>query len=113
MALALITLTWRNSAVAQGTVQPSISPQTQNMDALLDQSYSAMYNLRFDDALRLAQSAKGLATTDPVPWLTQACAVLFREFDRLHILRSELFGSDDRFIDGPANGLGYGVAKAV
>ena len=113
VALALITLTWQKSAIAQGTVQPSISPrtqnvqpsispQTQNMDALLDQSYSAMYNLQFADALRLAESAKNLATNDPVPWVTQACAVLFREFDRMHILRSELFGSDDRFSDGPA-----------
>lgn len=102
MALTLIILTWQNPAVAQGTVQPRISPQTQNMDALLDQSYSAMYNLRFDDALRLAESAKNLATNDPVPWVTQACAILFREFDHMHILRSELFGSDDRFSDGPA-----------
>jgi len=34
--------------------------------------------------------------------MAQACAILFREFDRLHILRSELFGADDKFADGPA-----------
>ena len=78
-----------------------LSADAKNMGALLDQSYSAMYDLRFDDALRLAESAKALATDDPVPWMTQAVAILFREFDRLHILRSELFGADDRFIDGP------------
>jgi hypothetical protein len=61
-----------------------------------------MYNLRFDEAVRLAETAKGLATDDPVPWVAQACAALFREFDRMHILRSELFGADDSFIDGPA-----------
>jgi hypothetical protein len=61
-----------------------------------------MYNLRFDDALRMAESAKKMANDDPVPWVAQACAVLFREFDRMHILRSELFGSDNAFIDGPA-----------
>jgi hypothetical protein len=61
-----------------------------------------MYNLRFDEALRLAEAAKKLATDDPVPWMAQACAVLFREFDRMHILRSELFGADNNFIDGPA-----------
>lgn len=107
VALALILLLLPKLSVAQGqgqgqrTAQTSISPQTQNMGALLDQSYSAMYDLRFDDALRLAESAKALATDDPVPWMTQAVAILFREFDRLHILRSELFGADDRFIDGP------------
>jgi hypothetical protein len=102
VALMLLTLSWQKPAVSQATRQPVLVPQTQNMDALLDQSYSAMYNLRFDDALRLAESAKGLAIDDPVPWVTQACAILFREFDRMHILRSELFGADDRFIDGPA-----------
>jgi len=61
-----------------------------------------MYNLRFDEALRLAESAKRMATDDPVPWMAQACAVLFREFDHMHILRSELFAADDKFIDGPA-----------
>ena len=39
----------------------------------------------------------GLANSDPVPWMAQACAALFREFDRMHILRSELFGADDKF----------------
>lgn len=102
-AVALTLFSWHKLAVAQGQkVQTSISAQTQNMDALLDQSYSAMYNLRFDDALRLSESAKNLATNDPVPWVTQACAILFREFDRMHVLRSELFDSDDRFSDGPA-----------
>src|SRR5579864_2117488 len=86
---------------AQNASHSSVSPQPQSMDALLDQSYSDMYNLQFDDALRLAESAKHLANDDPVPWMTQACAILFREFNRLHILRSELFGSDDKFADGP------------
>jgi hypothetical protein len=101
VALMVIALFWQLQGISQ-TRQPVLVPQTQSMDALLDQSYSAMYNLRFDDALRRAESAKGLATGDPVPWVTQACAILFREFDRMHILRSELFGTDDRFIDGPA-----------
>jgi hypothetical protein len=101
-AFTLLALSWQKPADAQAVRQPVIEAQTQNMDALLDQSYTAMYDLRFNDALRLAESAKGLDGEDPVPWMTQACAILFREFDRLHILRSELFGSDDRFIDGPA-----------
>ena len=101
-AIALFATPWGTSAVAQGTVRTSISAQTQNLDSLLDQSYSAMYNLRFDEALRLSEAAKRMAVDDPIPWMAQACAVLFREFDYMHILRSELFGSDDKFIDGPA-----------
>ena len=56
-------------------------------------AYNAMYNLRFDEAFRLAESAKRMANDDPVPWMAQACAVLFREFDHMHILRSELFSA--------------------
>ena len=102
MAFALVALSWQKPAVAQGAATASISSPTRNVDALLDQSYSAMYNLRFDEALRLAENAKGLAKDDPVPWMAQACAALFHEFDRKHILRSELFGADNSFIDGPA-----------
>ncbi len=101
MAIAIIALSWQASAFAQTAVKPTVSAQTQNLDALLDQSYNAMYNLRFDEALRLAESAKRMANDDPVPWMAQACAVLFREFDHMHILRSELFAADDKFIDGP------------
>ncbi|HEY2495960.1 MAG TPA: hypothetical protein VGK24_02725 [Candidatus Angelobacter sp.] len=100
--VAMAVVSWQTSAMCQARVQPMVSAQTQNLDALLDQSYSSMYNLRFDDALRMAESAKKMANDDPVPWVAQACAVLFREFDRMHILRSELFGSDNAFIDGPA-----------
>ncbi len=69
----------------------------QNVDKALDSSYHAMYNLQFDEALKKADDAKALAPDDPLPWMAQACAVLFREFDRLHILNSELFTSDQRF----------------
>ena len=64
---------------------------------LLDQAYTAMYNLNFDAAFQKAEQAKTLAKDDPIPWVAEACAALFREFDRLHILRSEMFSSDESF----------------
>jgi len=75
----------------------AVPARAQSVDQVLDQSYHAMYNLQFDEAVRKADEAKGLAPDDPLPWMAQACAVLFREFDRLHILNSELFTSDERF----------------
>lgn len=78
-----------------------MGPQTQSVESMLDKGYHAMYNLQFDEALRQTRAAKAFAKDDPVPWIAEACAVLFREFDRLHILRSELFSSDNAFIDGP------------
>lgn len=101
MAAVLIALPAK-PAVAQGGQQTVVTARYHNVDAVLDKSYRAMYNLQFDEALRQSEAAKLLDKTDPVPWMAQACAVLFREFDRLHILRSELFGADDRFSDGPA-----------
>ena len=100
LAATLMALTVHKPGVTQNA-QVITSPH-QSVDAVLDQSYRAMYNLQFDEALRQTEAAKLLDKTDPVPWMAQACAVLFREFDRLHILRSELFGIDDRFIDGSA-----------
>lgn len=71
--------------------------QAPESEVLLDQSYRAMYNLNFEKAFREAEQAKALAKDDPLPWVAEACAALFREFDRLHILRSEMFASDDAF----------------
>ena len=51
MTIAMIVLSWQASAVAQSAATPIVTAQTQNLDAILDQSYNAMYNLRFDEAL--------------------------------------------------------------
>lgn len=78
------------------------SALAQNVDAMLDQSFRDMYNLQFDQALQIADQAKATDKTDPMPWVAQAAAVLFRELDRLHILRSDLFISDAAFSARPA-----------
>jgi len=75
----------------------STQAPAQSADQLLDQSYHAMYNLQFDEAVKKAGDARALAPDDPLPWMAEASAVLFREFDRLHILTSEMFTSDDKF----------------
>jgi hypothetical protein len=71
--------------------------KAQSVESALDQSYHAMYNLQFNDALRTLEQAKTLDKDDPLPWMAQSCALLFREFDRLNILTSEMFTSDDKF----------------
>src|SRR5262249_31310468 len=79
---------------ALGIVPPL---RAQTVESALDESFRDMYNLNFEEALRTAEAAKALDTNDPQPWMAQACAILFREFERLHILSSELFVSDDKF----------------
>lgn len=78
-------------ATAQAVVR---APASQ---VLLDHAYSAMYNLNFDQAFRDAEQAKADAKDDPLPWVAEACAALFREFNRYNILRSDLFASDNAF----------------
>jgi hypothetical protein len=75
----------------------AVGARAQTADDLLDQSYRAMYNLQFDEALKKAGDAKAVAPDDPLPWMAEASAVLFREFDRLNILTSEMFTSDEKF----------------
>lgn len=88
--------------------QDAATPQTasvqarRSVDPVLEQAYYAMYNLDFDAALQKTREAKVLDLDDPTPWMAQACAVLFREFNRLHILRSEMFASDEQFDARPA-----------
>lgn len=90
MMVAIIAL-FGPAARAQSVVH---APQS---EVLLDQSYRAMYNLNFEEAFRKAEQAKALAKDDPLPWVAEACAALFRELDRLRILRSEMFSSDEAF----------------
>jgi hypothetical protein len=81
----------------------SHAAQAQSVESALDDSFRAMYNLNFDESLKTAEAAKKLDKDDPQPWMTQACAVLFREFERLHILSSELFVSDEKFNERTAH----------
>jgi hypothetical protein len=69
----------------------------QTVESAMDQSFHSMYNLQFDDAMKTAEAAKLIDKSDPMPWVAQSCAVLFREFERLHILRSETFATDESF----------------
>lgn len=99
---------WRSrisALVMGGALFFCASARAQSVDALLDQSFQAMYNLKFDEALQKIEQARALDKdrNDPMPWVAQASAVLFREFDRLHILRSEMFASDDAFDARPAS----------
>lgn len=86
-----------------GLARAQVVTQAPTVESLLDKSFHAMYNLRFDEALAEADRARSLDRADPTPWVAQASAILFREFDRLHILRSEMFASDAAFDARPAS----------
>jgi len=93
----LLLLLGTGTLSGQSTKAQSPAVHAPDVDILLGEAYRAMYNLNFDLAFQKANAAKAVAKDDPLPWVAEACAALFREFDRFHILRSELFASDDNF----------------
>src|SRR6202008_2004145 len=63
----------------------------------LESGYSQMYNLDFDGAHQTFAAWEGSHPQDPMGPVSNAAAYLFSEFDRLHILESEFFTSNDNF----------------
>ena len=57
-----------------------------------------MYNLEFAEAHKNFAAWKQLHPEDPLGPVSDAAAYLFAEFDRLHILQSELFVEDEKFL---------------
>src|SRR6476620_7584006 len=92
--LIIATLALISGASAQvqqvGSKPPSVEDK-------LAQTYRAMYDLKFQEAFKSADEAKAVAQDDPLPYVAQAWVAFFRELDRLHILRSELFATDDSY----------------
>lgn len=89
-------------AILTAMLAPCGLAQAPGVDTMLDQCFHSMYNLQFNEAFQIANQAKAADKNDPLPWVAQASAVLFRELDRLHVLRSDLFVSDSAFSARPA-----------
>ena len=56
-----------------------------------------MYNLQFQDAHQVFENWEKLNPEDPLGPVSNAAAYLFSEFDRLHVLESELFTDNSTF----------------
>ncbi|MBI2681765.1 MAG: hypothetical protein HYX26_00845 [Acidobacteriales bacterium] len=63
----------------------------------LDRGFHAMYDLRFDEARREVREYRKDHPEDPMASIADASALLFGEFERLKILQTELFASDEKF----------------
>jgi hypothetical protein len=92
LILAMLALV--SGALAQ--IQP-VASKLPSVEDKLAQSYHAMYDLKFQEAFQAADEAKAVAQDDPLPYVAQAWVAFFSELDRLHILRSELFATDDSY----------------
>jgi hypothetical protein len=88
------TLALISGAPAQAQMVMSKGPSVEDK---LAQSYRAMFDLKFQEAFKAADEAKAVDQSDPLPHVAQAWVAFFRELDRLHALRSEVFTTDDGF----------------
>jgi hypothetical protein len=66
-------------------------------DTPLDLGYRQMYNLDFAGAHRTFTDWQRSHAYDPMGFVSDAAAYLFSEFDRLHVLESELFTDNKKF----------------
>jgi hypothetical protein len=92
LTIAMMALISGASAQVQ-----QVASKSPSVEDKLAQSYHAMYDLKFQEAFKAADEAKAVAQDDPLPYVAQAWVAFFRELDRLHILRSELFATDDSY----------------
>jgi hypothetical protein len=88
--LVLLGLAFTCAAVAQLPANPQ-SP------TLLETGFRQMYNLEFGAAHQTFAEAQKQHPDDPMVPVSDAAAYLFAEFDRLHVLESELFVNDNAF----------------
>jgi hypothetical protein len=66
--------------------------------AALDAGYRDMYSLRFEAAHHVFADWQKAHPEDPLGPVSNAAAYLFAEFERLHVLESELFTDNNKFL---------------
>ena len=74
------------SSAKETTAQPNI-----------ERGFQQMYNLDFGNAHTTFQAYQQAHPEEPIGYVSNAAAYLFSEFDRLHILQSDLFTNDQKF----------------
>jgi len=72
-------------------------PSPTTPPTLLEAGFRQMYNLEFSEAHKTFDEAQRQNPNDPMVPVSDAAAYLFSEFDRMHILESELFVDDNAF----------------
>ena len=77
--------------------KPAAGADSLAFSPTLEAGYRQMYNLDFDGAHATFAAWEGAHPDDAVGPVSNAAAYLFSEFNRLHILESELFTDNDKF----------------
>src|SRR5262249_8005630 len=91
---------WRRGVawlIAASLLPISVQASPSTGSLTLESGYQQMYNLDFEAAHRTFAEWERLHPEDPLGPVSNAAAFLFAEFDRMHILESELFTNDAVF----------------
>jgi hypothetical protein len=83
--------------VATVLARPAAAADSAMLSASLESGFRQMYNLDFAGAHATFQAWEATHPDDAVGPVSDAAAYLFSEFNRLHILESELFTENDKF----------------
>src|SRR6202012_3789051 len=67
--------------------------------ASLEEGYTQMYNLQFEDAHRTIREWEAAHPASPLGPVSDAAAYLFSEFDSLHVLQWDFFSENDKFLN--------------
>jgi hypothetical protein len=73
------------------------APQASAGTSDLDRGFHQMYNLDFSGAHNTFHEYQQANAADPMGYVSDAAAYLFSEFERLHVLESDLFVDDKHF----------------
>ena len=76
----------------------SAAAAAEHPEVTLENGYSQMYNLQFEEAHGTFKQWERLHASDPMGPVSDAAAFLFQELDRLHVLQSEFFVHDQHWI---------------
>jgi len=87
--VVLVVAVWASQSLAQNS---QVLPKPE-----LAQGFRQMYNLDFSGAHRTFRAYQAMDPEDPLGFVADGAAYLFSEFNRLHILESDLFVNDERF----------------
>ena len=83
--------------IAAVLAKPAAGADSVALSPSLEAGYRQMYNLNFDGAHATFEAWESAHPDDAVGPVSNAAAYLFGEFNRLHILESELFTDNDKF----------------
>jgi hypothetical protein len=86
-----------NAVLALGCVSFASAAKETTAQPNIERGFQQMYNLDFPNAHTTFQAYQEAHPEEAIGYVSNAAAYLFSEFDRLHILESDLFTDDQKF----------------